>query len=475
MNPAPFKLAALATVMIVAMVFGGRILFAPTGAAPGDDAPNGQAHVTMHVDDHEDDPITGHTVVSYDAQANRIESLTTDAGGNAQFTFTKPGTYAIRTEVPAGYTEKQDGDSAGTGICPADASQRCVTVVAFIDGQGALQMAYHSTVNPITGSYIRFQDSSPEPRLTVTTVDENGDTVTGNTMTITCTPRVPGVQAPRPTVENNQDGTVVTGEIPWSDCSIDWTPPAGYVLESPHLHPFQVEVKEKTPYVIKVKAQTAQTEETSGVAVPQQNSLRVSVATEDGTLVDFGSYEVTFVDATGATDVGDFYNTGVKLDFDRPGLITIRLFDLPSDYELVPGESDIVQTPSISAWEHQFVVRKKAPAESGSYVEPEQEEWQSVPVQPVDPPAEDPVDEAPAAPPAEDPVEPPVDEPPVDEQPEQPPVEEEPAGATAEEIADCFMYLEMYPELMEEHPNLSVLCETDTAAARSIISAEIYG
>ena len=449
MNIAPFKLAALATVMVVAMAFGGRILFAPTGAAPGDDAPNGQAHVTMHVDDHEDDPIAGHAVVSYDAQANRVESITTDAGGNARFTFTKPGTYAIRTEVPAGYTEQQDGDSAGTGICPADASQRCVTVVAFVDGQGALQMAYHSSVNPITSSYIRFQDSSPEPRLTVTTVDENGDTVTGNTMTITCTPKVAGVQAPRPTVENNQDGTVVTGVIPWSDCSIDWTPPAGYVLESPHLHPFRVEVKQKTPYVIKVKAQSAQTEETSGVAVPQQNNLRVSVATEDGTLVDFGSYEVSFVDADGRTDVGDYYNTGVKLDFDRPGLITIRIFDLPSDYELAPGQTDAVRTPSINTWEHQFVVRKKtAPADSGSSVEPEQEEWQSVPVQPVDPPA----DESPAAPPVE-----------------------EPAGATAEEIADCFMYLEMYPELMEEHPNLSALCETDTAAARSIISAEIYG
>lgn len=40
-----------------------------------------------------------------------------------------------------------------------------------------------------------------------------------------------------------------------------------------------------------------------------------------------------------------------------------------------------------------------------------------------------------------------------------------------EAIADCFMYLEMYPELLEIDPGLAALCDADVNAARSLISA----
>lgn len=46
---------------------------------------------------------------------------------------------------------------------------------------------------------------------------------------------------------------------------------------------------------------------------------------------------------------------------------------------------------------------------------------------------------------------------------------EDPAGAAAK--ADCFMYLELYPELLEIDPGLAALCKTDPAGAQRAISA----
>jgi len=52
--------------------------------------------------------------------------------------------------------------------------------------------------------------------------------------------------------------------------------------------------------------------------------------------------------------------------------------------------------------------------------------------------------------------------------PTDPPVTDPPV--TDPDVADCFMYLEMYPELVELDPQLPSLCEANVDAARSIIS-----
>ncbi|MFT7647254.1 MAG: hypothetical protein ACI8Y4_002000 [Candidatus Poriferisodalaceae bacterium] len=54
---------------------------------------------------------------------------------------------------------------------------------------------------------------------------------------------------------------------------------------------------------------------------------------------------------------------------------------------------------------------------------------------------------------------------------EEAPAEEAPGDSEEDELrSDCFMYLEMYPELIELDPYLSTYCDSNPADARSIIS-----
>jgi hypothetical protein len=234
-----------------------------------------------------------------------------------------------------------------------------------------------------------------------------------------------------------------------------------------------VKVVQKRAYEIVVKKVPESPAGGIGVA---STTLTISVKTEGGGLVPGGSYEVTVTDAGGKKDVGDWYNTGAAVSHTRPGNIKIKvkLTELPEKYELVPGQTDVVETPKPGLYEWAFKVRLKKVENKNNGLAPQAPVAEPISVGPTNQVVETPADQ-PSAEEAvtnEEPLEEPVEESVPNEAPAEPQFTSEAPTTTGTEqgIVDCFMNLEMYPELVEVYPGIADMCESDTDQALALIS-----
>jgi hypothetical protein len=430
----------IALITVAAAIIISGIWFAPKGQSA---SPVGTAATNVVVVDHEGDKVKGATITITDGKGAPLSNATTTDEGTVRPHFPADGVYSIRAALPKDFVPKDDTDGpVSNAPCSGDLLL-CITVnvkgtdVRLVGAQLGLNK-YQFTVT----------DEKPEPRIEVRIIDvDNTNTyVDGGTLSIS--------EAGDPTKvaysEPNKSGLHTTNQLTAGNFLVRWSPSGTHGLAPGQTNPQVVQVGQKVIVVILAKQVNVSTG--SEIQPPERQtggSFRVrDVDTKQ--LVNGGTVTKSFIDQTGTYKQTVFANTGDNI-FIEFGSLIIHLSALPENYELVSKVT--VHTYAAGTTSDVFYVDvreiKQAPPTTTlpPIVEPEEEPAEEIRIGPAEPQLEEaPVEEeVPAEDVAVDP-------------------------ALAEQIADCFMYLEMYPQLQELDPMLPATCESNVAFARGVIS-----
>ena len=432
------KLALIATA--AAVIIGG-IFFAPNGDAT---AAVGTAATDVVVIDHEGDLVKGATIAITDAEGKEISSVETTDEGTVRPHFTTAGTYSIRATLPEDYVPLKDTDGpVGNAPCSGNLLL-CITV--NVTGNEVRLPGAQIGLNRFD---FTVTDEKPEPRIEVRIVDVDNPEiyVTGGTLSIT-----EGNDAAKVVYsEANKSGVHNTDQLTAGNFLIRWSPSGTHGLAPGQTNPHVIRVEQKK--IVTILAKQVNVSTGSEIQPPEKQTGGIFRVRDVDTnqLVAGGSVTRSYVDQTGTYQQIESPNSGESL-FLEYGSIIVHLSGVPEGYEVVSKVT--VHTYDAGTTSGVFTVQvreiKKTPPPTTTLppiVEPEDEPTEENRVGPPDPVLE-----------------------------EEPPAEETPAEdisvdqAHAAEVADCFMYLEMYPELLELDPLLSTACTENVDFARSVIS-----
>ncbi len=436
----------VALITIAAAVTVGGIFFAPKGQAT---PPAGTAATNVVVVDHEGDLVKGATITITDANGKELSRAETTDEGTVRPHFNSDGTYSIKASLPKDFSPKNDTDGpVKNAPCKSDLLL-CITVdvkgtdVRLKNAQLGLQQ-YDFTVT----------DETPEPRIEVRIIDVDNqeDLVVGGTLSIT-----EGNDAAKVVYsEPNKSGKHTTGQLTAGNFIIRWSPSGTHGLAPGQTNPQMVQVGKKT--LVTIFAKQVNVSSGSEIQPPERQTgatFRVRDIDTDQPVAG-GSVKLSYIDQSGTYKQIESANKGESIYIEYGSLI-VHLSEVPKDYELVSKVTvhtyDAGTTGDVFTV-HVRKIEKVVPPTTTvpPIVEPEEESTEGQRVGPAEPEL--------------------VEEPGAEEAP----VEEAPAEDIsvdqhlADKIADCFMYLEMYPQLLELDPLLSTACTENVDFARSVIS-----
>ncbi len=415
------NVALLLITTFVSALFGGKVFFAPTSdAAPT--APAAMAATDVFVIDHDGDPVEKAIITTSAEDANgvstTVQTLTTNSEGKVRPHFPKSTasngtTYAIHATLPDDFNSRMDTDE-GVGHAPCTGDQMlCITVVVR-----ATDVSLVGSQAPASKLQFDVDATKPQPRADIHTKDSSGNVVKGGVVMVLDADDNEVWSGPNP------DGTTLSKLLKKGEYRVAWKTLPKNHKASPSQDDRLQTVKEKKVFELFADPIAQAPEDTSSMAVTEDIEYSA------------GPTEIEAAPEEEAATVAERVATPTTPDEPAadPVFEEIEVVEAPAAVEEVPApveEIEVVEVPA--PVEEIEVVEAPAPVEEIEVVE-----------------APAPAEEVPA------------------------PVEEAPAPAADEPVdagtADCFMYLEMYPELTEIDPGLPSYCEFDNAAARALIS-----
>ncbi len=450
---------ALATMIILgtlaSSIVAGALFFSPNADLAGPTAPGVPGSVTVVVTDDEGDPVEKAKVSVKDDANNRTgKTETTDATGKALVHLPTDGWYSIHTELPSDYSPRTDIDKEQPGLCQGEDHRLCITVQL----KGA-EVTLEGDKTPRTELTVEANDLTPEPRVSLSTFDSSTDKdLAGGRVIIT------RLSDNKVIYTEDHKAAKEVIQVASDSYSVAWIPPTTHHHHN-DTHTLTLVVDKLVPVRMGAhpKKTAAVPTPTTGIQLPTRSIANVTVTDVDtGAGFDGGTLHVTFDGPRGGS---------LRLTYPtKGGAATVSLatgFDLdyvaPSGYQVVGAGSATVANGKQQAV--QFSVKKKAQGKVAEEPigEPEEDREQEANETRVDngfipiPVEEVETEEAPKEEPAETPEEAPASE----------DISTEPS--TAELEADCFMYLEMYPELVELDAYLPTYCGQNPADALRII------
>jgi len=432
------KLALIATA--AAAIIGG-IFFAPNGDTT---AAGVTAATDVVVIDHEGDLVKGASIAITDAEGKEISSVETTDEGTVRPHFTTDGTYSIRASLPKDYVPLKDTDGpVGHAPCSGDLLL-CITIE--VAGNEVRLPGAQVGLDRLD---FTVTDEKPEPRIEIRIVDidDPAKYVTGGTLSIT-----EGNDAAKVVYsEANKSGLHNTDQLTAGNFLIRWSPSGTHGLAPGQTNPFVIRVEQKE--IVTILATQVNVSAGSEIQPPEKQTGGIFRVRDVDTnqLVAGGSVTLSYVDQSGTYQQVESPNSGESL-FLEFGSLIVHLSGVPEGYEVVSKVT--VHTYDAGTTSGVFTVQvrelKKTPPPTTTLppiVEPEDEPTEENRVGPAEPE--------------------PVEEPPAEEAPAED-ISVDPE--LADKIADCFMYLEMYPQLLELDPLLSTACTENVDFARSVIS-----
>jgi len=403
------NVALLLITTFVSALFGGKVFFAPTSdVAPT--APAAMAATDVFVIDHDGDPVEKATITTSAMDVNgvrtTVQTLTTNTEGKARPHF--PKSTAPNGTAYAIHATLPDDFNSRMDSDEGVGHAPCTgdQMLCITVVVRAADVSLVGSLAPASKLQFDVDATKPQPRADIHTKDSSGNVVTGGVVMVLDANDKEVWSGPNP------DGTTLSKLLGKGEYRVAWKTLPKNHKASPNQDDRLQTVKEKKVFELFADPIAQAPQDTSSMAVTEDIGYSA------------GPAEIEAAPEEEAATVAEWVATPTTPDEPAadPVFEEIEVVEAPAPVEEVPAPVEEIE-----------VVEAPAPVEEIEVVEA------PAPVQDI--PA--PVEEAPA------------------------PVAEEPVDAGT---ADCFMYLEMYPELTEIDPGLPSYCDIDNAAARALIS-----